>query len=317
MAKKTSPIIVDETAVDQRLDRFLVVKTGQTRSQIQKQIKAGTVTVNGATAAVHRFLKEGDKIKISNQKSVISNEEKQTAPSSLPITHYSYSLIAATPDYLIIDKPAGLVVHPDSKYRGDTLIEQITRRYPAIKKIGDDPDRPGVVHRLDRDVSGVMIIARTAKMFDHLKRQFAERLMKKEYIALVIGRLTPDQGTVTFPISRSIDRTKMAAHAGNHDGGQMAITDYEVTHYYPNATLLTVWPKTGRTHQIRVHLKALGHPIVGDTLYTIKKQKPPRHPLDRVWLHAHRLGFTDRAGQWQEYVSPLPTVLTDYLKKLN
>ncbi len=331
--KDLSKIIVKADDVDKRLDIFLVEKLPLSRSQIQKIIKNGEVTIDGQKPSVHQFLKTGQTIALSNKPSTSirhfdppTGGEKSISLKQISRSYATrndperkivkkFALIAATGDYLIVYKPAGIVVHPDANHQGDSLIEQIVKRYPAIKKIGDDPTRPGVVHRLDKEVSGVMIIARSQKMFNHLKRQFAERLIKKQYVALIHGRLTPDEGIINFPIGRSVDGGHMAARSAKA-GGKTALTNYEVIKHYINFSLVNFWPQTGRMHQIRVHAKALGHAIVGDELYAIKKQKPLKTPLGRIFLQAIKLEFFDLDNKRQSYDCPLDAELKNYLPKI-
>ena len=294
-------VITPEHA-NSRLDLFLTEKMGEcSRSQIQKMIKEGAVTVDGKTVAPHRFLKEGDRVVIPALSSVIPAKAGiQTIPTegrNSAVRISAPRMIAETPDYLIIEKPVGLVVHPGVKRERDTLVDWLLAHYPEIKKIGDDPLRPGIVHRLDKDASGVMVVARTQDSFESLIRQFKLRQVKKEYMALVSGRVTPTDGVIDLPIGRSAkDYTKRAAHAKE---GRSAITKYEVVDQYKHTALVHVMPETGRTHQIRVHFFAKGNPIVGDSIYKQKKTKPA--VAERLMLHAVLLGFRDLSGEWQEY----------------
>jgi len=178
--------------------------------------------------------------------------------------------------------------------------------------------RPGIVHRLDKDVSGLLVIAKTQDMFDHLKQQFKSRKTQKEYFALVYGTPQRPEGEITFNIDRSETQGhKMAAvpTSGNGDRGRKAITEFEIIEQLGNYTYLNIKPKTGRTHQIRVHLNAFGLPIVGDSVYRPRKLKVTI-VLDRIFLHAHRLAFEDLNGQFQEFDSPLPTKLQEILNTL-
>ncbi|MFA5076607.1 MAG: RluA family pseudouridine synthase [Patescibacteria group bacterium] len=315
----TKQIKITTDQSGQRLDKFLTKKLGLSRSQIQKLIKQELVLVNDQKTNVHHFLKESEKITITKNK-------PQTADNKLPATSreqraaanhlpkFDLKIIAQTPDYLIVNKPASIPVHPDNRYKTGTLIQKVASRFPNIKKVGEDKSRPGVVHRLDKDVSGLVVVAKNKKMFDHLKNQFSNRLVQKKYIALANGYFTPESGEINFPIARSKNGLMVARSTGQD--GKPAITNYQVTKYYINYSLVEAYPKTGRTHQIRVHFKALGHPLVGDTIYKIKKQKPEKHPLDRIFLHAQTLGFYDLRQQWQEFTCPLPIELEDYLKQL-
>lgn len=211
-------------------------------------------------------------------------------------------------DILIIDKPAGLLVHaraPELKDQEPTVVDWLIKKYPAIKTVGDQPElRPGLVHRLDKETSGVMIIAKNQETFEYLKRQFRDHLVQKEYVALVCGKLKPDYGKIDFAIGRAEKGGKMAARAKGQEGRE-ALTEFEVIERRKNTTLVKALPRTGRTHQIRVHFFAMGHPIVGDPLYQSKKYK--KITSERMMLHAHRLTFIDMDGQEKTFIAPIPT----------
>jgi 23S rRNA pseudouridine1911/1915/1917 synthase len=223
-------------------------------------------------------------------------------------------LIKTTPDYLIITKPAGLIVHPGHNVYEETLTDLLVKKFPEISVVGEDKTRPGIVHRLDRDVSGLLIIARTQAMFQHLKNAFQNHEIKKEYLALVNGELSQDAGKIEFTINRSKTRGLMVA-SSKATLGRPAETEFEVIKKFKNYTLVRLRPKTGRTHQIRVHLKAIGHSIVGDQVYKTRKLKE-KIQLDRIFLHADTLGFFDLEKNWQEFKSDLPNELKNILKNL-
>lgn len=222
-------------------------------------------------------------------------------------------IIFENDDIIVIDKPAGLIVHPTNKSQ-DTLINKIITCYPKIKSVGDDPRRPGIVHRLDKDTSGLMIIAKKNSGFKYLKKQFQQRKIIKHYIALVIGKVKDRKGTITKAISRSKkDRKKRSALLD--DKAKSAWTEYKVLKRFKDYTLLEVYPKTGRTHQIRVHLASIGHPIVGDKQYKFKRQPVPAN-LSRQFLHASYLKFRLPNGKIGEFKSDLPKDLWTNLKHL-
>lgn len=224
-------------------------------------------------------------------------------------------------DVLVLDKPAGLEIYREElsspmeeKKDGEaTLVDWLLLKYPEISKVGPDPARPGIVHRLDKGVSGLLVVAKNEASFENLIKQFEERKIKKEYIALVYGKISKDEGVIDFPIARA-KSGRFAALPPNHPGGRVAITEYEIMERFVNFTLLSVRIKTGRTHQIRVHLFALGYPVVGDVLYNQKKMK--KAPLDRIFLHAAKIGFYDRENNWKEYESNLPAGLKNFLETL-
>jgi len=297
-----------------RLDIFLTQQLGISRAAVQKLIHSGAISiVNGpAELSVHHFLVAGDIIVITASETTMPIEALVKTTKILPV--FPLVVVVETSDYLVVNKPAGIPVHPDSVHPAGTLIQQVLAAYPDVALAGGDSDRPGVVHRLDKDVSGLLVIARTPAMFKSLKEQFAGRTTEKEYIALVHGRLTPVEGEITFLIARG-KKGRMAARP-NSQAGREALTKYQVLEYFTNHSLLSLTLHTGRTHQLRAHCLALGHPIVGDNLYHTHKQKTDRRPLARVFLHATRLGFFNVAGEWCEYKAELPTELETYLESL-
>ena len=240
-------------------------------------------------------------------------------------------IIAETTDYLVINKPAGLAVHGGGNLQEPTLVNWLLSHYPKIKDVGDDPARPGLVHRLDKDVSGLMVIAKNNKSFENLKNQFKDRTINKEYLALVYGKVSAEEGVIDFPIKRSQAGHKMAALPLNaekllsrrspqeRDQGNIAgwfkardaLTEYQVLQRFVNYTFLRVKIKTGRTHQIRVHFFALSHPLVGDNLYCTSKTKLKNKKLNlgRVFLVANHLTFLDLNGEAQDFQINLPPEL--------
>ncbi len=229
-------------------------------------------------------------------------------------------IIYESPDYIVVDKPAGVLMHKvrikGGKQREEsTLADWAVACYPEIKKVGDDPEtRPGIVHRIDKETSGVVVIARTQEYFEYLKNLFGKKNMAKKYLALVHGKLDNDKGVIEKPIGIKSGTVKRTVY-----GGKMvkeAITDYKVIKKYDEHTLLEARPKTGRTHQIRVHLASIGHPIVGDKLYGGKKEKKSFLAAERQCLHAAELEFKARAGELVTFVSPLPDDLTNILNQL-
>jgi len=247
------------------------------------------------------------------------------------------TIVWESKDCLVIDKPAGLAVHGGGNIKGPTLTDWLIKKYPTIKTVGDDPARPGIVHRLDKDVSGLMVVAKNQKSFDNLKKQFQVREINKEYIALVHGKIEMNEGEINFPIKRSSSGYKMAAmplnatdllsrrhpkdrDRGNIDGlfqAKEAATEFKVIQRFVNYTLVQVKIKTGRTHQIRVHFCAISHPLVGDDLYGTKKTKTINKKLNlgRVFLMATKLSFTDLAGETQKFDLPLSAELSAQLPK--
>lgn len=287
-----------------RLDKFLVEQLPNlSRGQIQKMIKSGLVLVNKKIVTPHLALQPNDQV------SVEPLPEKKIVKTKLRA-----KVVEQTKDYLVLEKPAGLIVHPGDNVFAETMTDYLQKKYPEILEVGEDLTRPGIVHRLDKDVSGLMLIARHQAAYNFFKEVFQSHQVKKEYVALVHGETSNDEGVMDFTISRAKKHGRMAANPKEHDG-KKSETEYDVIKRYKNYTLLNLRPKTGRTHQIRVHLKALGHTIVGDQIYRTKKLQE-KIDIDRIFLHAGYLGFFDMNKKWQEYKSKLPTKLENILKEL-
>lgn len=312
---------IAEAASRQRLDKFLANElTTRSRAAIQKLIKSSGVLVNGRSQIPHYVLKIGDEVTMADQPAERS-EAIPRRPVAVP------RVVAEQDDFFIIEKPAGLLVHPTEKNEPDTLVSWLVERYPNLRTIGEQQYRAGIIHRLDRDVSGIMVVPKNNEMFSHLKDQFKQRKVHKEYQALVYGRVSRPAGTIELPIGRRKDG-KFVAHPRQgrfkfQDRDKIAKTKFEVLEYLKDYTLLKVTIATGRTHQIRVHLSAIGHPILGDQLYLAKKKffhflRRRIKVVDpgRIFLHSTMIGFYDRRGQRQEFNIPLPPTLTEFLNGL-
>ncbi len=336
-----------------RLDIFVTENLGNiTRSQIKKMIMAGDILVNDKKATVHLFLKTGDVVQIRNLKfeTIINgiatlppvarndSDDKTGLPRSLRslamtvdtngIATSATSLpprndivvVAENENFFIIEKPAGLLVHPTTKNETDTLVDWLTGKYPELIKIGEDPSRAALVHRLDKDVSGLMIIPRTQDAFDYFKQQFRDHQIIKKYTALVYDNIAKDDDKIDLPIGRSKNKSGLYAAHPKDKGDKfahkdrLALTVIKVIKRYEKYTLLEVEIFTGRTHQIRVHLLAYGHPIIGDTLYQNKRLKPAN--ISRIFLHASQLEFIGPDGTKHKYTSELPNKLKSFLKIL-
>lgn len=309
--------IISLTDAGSRLDHFLVANNPTvSRSQIQKIIKSEQVTVNGKKAMVHRFLKEKDVIDWKNEappektplkekrfgsrskparERAAQNPTKVTPPkASSLIAEASPIILEETADWMVIDKPVGLLVHADSVHKEATLVDWAIAHDPAIAKVGEDPVRPGIIHRLDREVSGLMIIAKTQAAYESFREQFRDRIVKKTYLALVHGVIEKDEGDIKFRIARSATNARMAARPSQEEDGKAAWTHFTVLERFRGATLVELEILSGRTHQIRAHLHALGRPVIGDTLYTLKKtDRNVKAP--RLMLQSIRLRFQDPA----------------------
>lgn len=299
---------------DKRLDHFLVENYPEkSRSYWQKEVKAGRVLVNAKVVPPHLFLKGGENIEITKAQKHESTKSKKQIPK--------LEIIDETADYIIINKPVGLLVHPTDISKEATLVDALVKHFPAIKKVGNDKSRPGIVHRLDRLVSGVMVVAKTPAMYEHLKKSFGDRKVKKEYLALVHGPLTKDTDTISFSISRSRRGGRMAAKPEGEEG-KPATTSYDVLERFSNMTYVSAKPETGRTHQIRAHFHAIGHPIIGDPLYRTRNQKAhkarkresAKAEATRIMLHAFKLSFSDLQGKTKIYEVPPPADFSNFIK---
>ncbi|MEK7167409.1 MAG: RluA family pseudouridine synthase [Patescibacteria group bacterium] len=302
---------------NQRLDKFLTEQLSLTRSQIKKMILNGSVLIDQKPATVHHFLKDGEMVGIQEKKEV---KKILTQKPFVTELFSKIKIVAEEKDFLVIEKPADLLVHGTEKNETNTLADWLVSRYPEIGKIGEDPQRPGLVHRLDKEVSGLMLIPKNQDSFDYFKALFKERRIHKKYLALVYGQLTKEEDEINFPIGRSKTKPGLfAAHPKNHgeslEKDRSAITKIATIKKFKHFTLLEVEIMTGRTHQIRVHLLAYGHPIVGDRLYWPVKFRVKSSP-GRIFLHAHQLSFTAPDGKEFSFQSPLPKELERYLLAL-
>ncbi|MBM3119174.1 MAG: RluA family pseudouridine synthase [Chloroflexi bacterium] len=284
-------LLVTESAV--RLDKYLAKACPElSRSRLQKLIEQGYILVNGCEAKASQKLNVGDAIRVTLP---------PPEPVSLVAEPISINVIYEDDDLLVIDKPAGLVVHPSPGYTTHTLINALLARCPDLASFGDAM-RPGMVHRLDRDTSGLMIIAKNSLAQQYLINQFKGRSVSKGYLVLVKGKLIPSQGIIDAPVGRDpANRKRMAVVTG----GREARTRYKVKEYLGDYTLLEVTTETGRTHQIRVHLAAIGYPVVGDSVYGVKSAY-----VKRQFVHAYRLGFhLPTSGEYREFTCELPSDL--------
>jgi len=282
-----------------RLDRYVVEKCPElSRAQAQKLIADGCIKVNDRVAKAGLKLGEGDRVAV-----VIPPVPSPLAPEAMPL-HILYE----DEDVMVVDKPAGLTVHPAPGHPSHTLLNAILFHYPHLAEISDSL-RPGIVHRLDKDTSGVMLVAKNDQSQTDLVNQFKTRSVKKVYLVLVRGRLVPEDGIIEAAIGRDPrDRKRMAVV----EGGKEARTVYHVMKYIDDRTLLEVTPETGRTHQIRVHLAAIGYPVVGDTVYGVKSPY-----LSRQFIHALRIGFKlPSTGKYAEFEAELPPDLEQALKEM-
>lgn len=301
-----------ESFEKERIDVFLQKYLAIPRNKVQRLIQQKQVTVNNAPVSKHYALQKGDEIFVEQTALSQAREIKEFTPNP----KISFEILFENDDYLIINKQSGLLVHPTERMEDDTLANALIARYPKIKNVGDNPLRPGIVHRLDKSVSGVLLVTKTQEAFDYYKNLFASRDITKIYIALVHGVMEQPHGDITLRISRSKTKGRMAAHPEQSELGKEAKTSYEVLTQYSHTALLQLQIHTGRTHQIRAHLNALEHPIVGDPLYK-QRQVKQTLPIARPFLHASSLSFIDQQGNSVTYTSPLPNDLTNLLETLS
>ena len=291
---------VTTEAGGERLDKFLTDRCEDlSRSRLQRLITDGWVTVNGSTAKRAARVVEGQ---------VVALEVPKPVPASLSPQHIPLGVVYQDRDILVVDKPAGLAVHPGPGHPDRTLVNAVLALCPDLQGIGGTI-RPGIVHRLDKDTSGLLVIAKSDQAQARLADQLKERGFKKLYLALVHRHLSLDEAMVDAPIGRdSRNRKRMAVV----DGGREAVTRYRVVRRYTGYTLVEAQPITGRTHQIRVHFASMRHPLAGDRTYG----KP--HPaLDRHFLHAKVLGLHHPStGHYVEFTSVLPGDLRSFLADL-
>lgn len=325
MKSPNKQLIVTAKNQGTRLDIFLSEKLKITRSQVQKLITRGAILLNNQPPKkAGARVSAGDTIAITKSSNLLILTSSGE-PKTKKLKDYKISepkIIAQTKDYVVIAKPIGLVVHPTLAKENNTLVAWLVKKFPKIKTVGDDPKiRPGIVHRLDKDASGLMVVALNQPMFENLKEQFKNRTIQKEYLALAHGRVSRDWDEINFPIGRGSRHDRMAARPEKNaldENERQAKTEFTVEKHFVNFTLLRVTLHTGRMHQIRVHLLAYNHPLVGDPLYNQKKRQSKWDALcGRLFLHSTKLGFTDLNGAKQIFENPLPKKLATFLKTLS
>jgi 23S rRNA pseudouridine1911/1915/1917 synthase len=233
----------------------------------------------------------------------------KASPEDLPV-----EILYQDPAVIAVNKPAGVVVHAGAGVHEGTLVNRLVHHFGTLSTLGGE-ERPGIVHRLDRHTSGVLLVARTDAAHQSLAAQFSSRAVEKIYLTLVHGAVSAATGRITSQITRDpVHRTRMTARLGQ---GRSALTDWEVLERFEGFTYLRVRIGTGRTHQIRVHLSSIGHPVAGDPLYGAPARVPEMPPLQRYFLHAHRISFTSPAtGERVTVESPLPGDLEGWLRRL-
>ncbi len=296
--KKSEHITVGSNC-DMRLDAYLALETGYTRSFIKRMMDGGCVLLNGSCVKAGHKLKEGDSIELT----IDEEEETSVCAEDIPI-----DIVYEDDDVAVVVKPQGMASHPSAGIRTGTLVNALLYRLNSLSESLSEPMRPGIVHRLDKDTSGLMVVAKNDAAHAFLSGELKDRNVKKCYVALCHGNIKEDKGTVKTLIGRHPkDRKKMAVTRI----GREAVTCFSVLERFSKYTLVEFDIKTGRTHQIRVHAKHIGHPVVGDTVYT--KLKAPFATNGQL-LHAARLGFTHPSSrEWVEFTAPLPSYFEDVL----
>ncbi len=294
MGKSRVEIRAEEEA---RIDHYLASRLGISRSKVQKLIKAGKILVNGRSTKPSHWLKEGELV-------TVEMEEEEGGPQPQEVF---FRVLYEDSSVIVVDKPSGLTVHPAPGVREATLVHGLLNIYPEIRGVGSI-ERPGIVHRLDKDTSGVMVVARTEEAYLNLQRQFQERLVRKSYIAIVEGH-PPRKGEIPFSIGRDPNhpgKFAVGAHATRE-----AYTEFLKIKEKGEYSVLLVCPKTGRTHQIRVHLSFAGYPIAGDPLYGT-----PPGPIGRLALHAYCLSFLHPEREERTlFCSPPPKEFTKFMRE--
>mgnify|MGYP003600947539 CR=1 FL=1 len=296
-------LVVTEAAVGQRTDVYLAAALGSTRSSVQHLLEAGLVTRKGKSVAAHYKLRQGDVLSVF----IPAPQPLAAQPENIPL-----DIIYEDEDVVVVNKPRGMVVHPAAGNYTGTLVNALLYHCKHLSGI-NGVIRPGIVHRLDKDTSGIMIAAKNDAAHVSLSRQIQDKTARRSYLAIVRGNIKTDSGTIKTQIARDKnDRKKMAVV---QEGGREAITDYQVLERFGKYTIVRCLLKTGRTHQIRVHLEHLGYPLVGDPKYS--PMKVPFNIKGQA-LHSQTLDFVHpRTGQALHFEAPLPADMQTIITRLH
>jgi 23S rRNA pseudouridine1911/1915/1917 synthase len=295
-------LTVPEQSTRLRLDQFLARALPKfSRSRLQTLIRNKNVTLNGSPARPRDLVRAGDQVEVNEP----PPEKIDNLPEAIPL-----DVLYQDDDLIVINKPAGMVVHPGAGQHEHTLVNALLFRFPKLSGIGGK-ERPGIVHRLDKDTSGCLVVARTDEAHRSLSTQFADRAVEKIYLALVAGKLRKGAGTIEEKIGRHpVHRQRMSTTARN---GRAAKTDYRVLSSSDEMSLVECRLHSGRTHQIRVHLHHLGHPVLGDKVYGGRFAKS----FPRQMLHAWKLAFHHpRTKEWKEFEAPAPQDFRNAIRSL-
>ena len=285
-------LVVPKEHARMRLDLFIVKSLPKfSRSRIQQLVRTGFVRLNGTTPRSHQPVRAGDEVELIQP----PPEKVQTAPEAIPL-----EILYEDGDLIVINKPAGLTVHPGAGHREHTLVNALLHHCPTLSGISGE-ERPGIVHRLDKETSGCLVAAKNDVAHRELSKQFATRTVDKIYLGLVSGKLQKQTDVIEEKIGRHpVHRQRMSV---NSLRGRAARTEYYVLRSNEQASLIECKLHSGRTHQIRVHLHHLGHPVLGDKIYASRLAKD----FPRQMLHACKLGFRHpRTGEWKNFEAPLP-----------
>jgi 23S rRNA pseudouridine1911/1915/1917 synthase len=298
----TSALVVAKTTAQLRLDRYLASELPRfSRTRLQHLIRQGFVSLNGKPARPNDHVRAGDRIEVTEPPA----EKARNQPEPIPL-----DILFEDSDLLVINKAAGLVVHPGAGHREHTLVNALLHHCPTLSGIGGE-ERPGIVHRLDKETSGCLVVAKSDVAHRGLSAQFAARVVEKVYLALAAGKLRKGSGVIQAEIGRHpVQRQRMTIARSR---GRTAKTEYRVVGSGDNATLVECRLHSGRTHQIRVHLHHLGHPVLGDKIYAPKLAKN----FPRQMLHAWKLGFRHpRTDEWKIFEAPVPDDFEEALKSV-
>lgn len=308
--------VVDVEDKGRRLDKYVVKRFPDLpRNQVKRLIDQENILVNEEVSSASYSVRENDAV-------IIKSFKPSADPHGKKISLEDIEIIEDDEDYLVINKPAGLIVHKTKYIEKNTLVNLLLEKYPDLEKVGEYKDRPGIVHRLDKEVSGLMVIPKNQNSFNYFKEQFQQHRVDKEYLCLVYGVVAKDKEVIESPIKRSGRTGKMITASMRVNGSQEKVkearTEYRVVERFVDHTLLKVKLITGRTHQIRVHMKSKGYPIVGDNLYTTRKAKisNEKEKWQRLFLVAHKLSFLDPQGKQRQFYVELPEELQAFLVKI-
>jgi 23S rRNA pseudouridine1911/1915/1917 synthase len=328
MRKDNSPIVfsIPRHCKDMRLDAALFTLLKEkypenkalSRGFVTRLIRAGHVALNGALAKPSTPVDMHDRVEVSEEEALSLGKVSLRSNEDLAV-----EVLFEDDQVIVLNKSGDMQTHPAGRHMDDTLANWLIARYPALKKVGENMLRPGIVHRLDRETSGALVVAKTQKSFAQLKKLFQERRVEKTYAALVYGHLAPLEGVIDRPLVRQSGELKrrvieqQGSTAGLTGNIRAAVTNYRVIARYRDFDLVLLAPQTGRTHQIRAHLASLGHPVVGDKLYAFKSMRygralfPPRH-----MLHAWRLKW-ELFGHPYACAAPLPDDFRNILRDID